>query len=221
MNVNKLKIHIISDLVCPWCVIGYKNFKISEKILKNKITLEIDWKPYQLHPNIPANGIDKFTYLNNKGISSQSKNTTKYLKELGTNLGFIFNFNKAKKIPNTLQAHRLLELIQDKTLKSKVVEYMFISYFTDGVDIGSKEKLLNIGKKAELEDSLLERFISSNEGLREVEEEENFYREKNISGVPTFMINNQYILQGAQESETFVSFLNRINQKVEERTKIS
>ena len=221
MNVNKLKIHIISDLVCPWCVIGYKNLKISEKVLKNKITLEIDWKPYQLHPNIPADGIDRQIYLNNKGVSSQSKNTAKYLKELGTKLGFTFNFKKAKRIPNTLQAHRLLELIQDKALKSKVVEYMFVSYFTDGIDIGSKEKLLNIGKNAELEGSLLERFISSNEGLREVVEEENFYREKNISGVPTFMINNQYILQGAQEPETFVSFLNRINQKVEERTKIS
>ena len=116
MNDKKLTIDIVSDVVCPWCVIGYKNLRIAENILKDDLILRIDWKPYQLHPYVPEEGIERSLFLKNKFGSFSTvnrKRDSEHLEKLGREVGFVFNFKKAKKIPNTLQSHRLIELFTD------------------------------------------------------------------------------------------------------------
>ena len=220
--MTKLQINIVSDIVCPWCVIGYKNLKQAELLINDEIKLDIDWQPYQLHPDIPKNGINRKTFLTKRyGQPSNEKGASDHLKKLGAEVGFKFNFYKNKIIPNTMQAHRLLELVESRVSKSILAENLFDSYFTLGVDIGDKNNLLDIGKKSCINENILKIFLDSDEGLKEVKKKEEKFRNKNLPGVPTFIINDQYIMQGAQEPLTFVAFLKRIRDKVEDRKSLS
>ena len=107
--MDKLKIDIVSDVVCPWCVIGFINLQKAIKELKDQIEFEINWKPYELHPEIPQNGYDKKLYLQQKfGDLSGRQSPYKQIEEIGDALGFEFNFSKTERIPNTFNAHRLL-----------------------------------------------------------------------------------------------------------------
>ena len=116
-----------------------------------------------------------------------------------------------------MQAHRLLELVESRVSKSILAENLFDSYFTLGIDIGDKDHLLDIGKKSCIKENILKIFLDSNKGMKEVIKKEEEYRNKYLPGVPTFIINDQYIMQGAQEPLTFVAFLKRIRDKVEDR----
>ena len=120
-----------------------------------------------------------------------------------------------------MQAHRLLELVESRVSKSILAENLFDSYFTLGVDIGDKNNLLDIGKKSCINENILKIFLDSDEGMKEVKKKEEKFRNKNLPGVPTFIINDQYIMQGAQEPLTFVAFLKRIRDKVEDRKSLS
>tara|TARA_B110000014_G_scaffold264474_1_gene266536 strand:+ start:10145 stop:10813 length:669 start_codon:yes stop_codon:yes gene_type:complete len=218
--LQKLTIDIVSDIVCPWCVVGYKNLKVAQRFLKKEITLEINWRPYQLHPEIPPEGIDKKLFFKNKNhFNSPPRDNSKHLIKEGLNHGFIFNFKKPKLVPNTLQSHRLIELTKDLELKSNLAESLFTHHFTHGTNISSKEELLKIAKEIGIEQSLLDKFMNTNDGLETVIKEERSYRERDISGVPTFIINDQYLLQGAQHHETILSFLRRIKIKVENKNR--
>ena len=220
--MTKLQINIVSDIVCPWCVIGYKNLKQAELLINNEIKLDIDWQPYQLHPDIPKNGINRKTFLTKRyGQPRNEKGASDHLKKLGEEVGFKFNFYKNKIIPNTMQAHRLLELVESRVSKSILAENLFDSYFTLGVDIGDKNNLLDIGKKSCINENILKIFLDSDKGMKEVIKKEEEYRNKYLPGVPTFIINDQYIMQGAQEPLTFVAFLKRIRDKVEDRKSLS
>ena len=107
--MHKLKIDIVSDVVCPWCVIGFKNLQKAMIELQKEIEFEINWKPYELHPEIPENGYDKKLYMQQKfGDHAGSFSPYKQIEELGKELGFEFNFSKSERIPNTFRAHRLL-----------------------------------------------------------------------------------------------------------------
>ena len=106
--MDKLKIDIVSDVVCPWCVIGFKNLQKAMKEKGNEIDFEINWKPYELHPEIPENGYDKELYMQQKfGDSSGRASPYNQIKEIGKSLDFDFNFSKTKRIPNTFNAHRM------------------------------------------------------------------------------------------------------------------
>ena len=102
MFTNKLKIDIVSDVVCPWCVIGYRKLCMAMNDLKEEVTFDINWKAYQLHPEIPKEGFDKEEYKKIKfGDSSASKDRFNFIAEEGKKVGIEFNFNKSQNLPNT------------------------------------------------------------------------------------------------------------------------
>ena len=124
--MDKLKIDIVSDVVCPWCVIGFINLQKAIKELNNQIEFEISWKPYELHPEIPQNGYDKKLYLEQKfGDLSGRQSPYKQIEEIGNSLGFKFNFSKTDRIPNTFNAHRLLWKSKKEGLQTKLSETIF------------------------------------------------------------------------------------------------
>lgn len=212
--MDKLKIDIVSDVVCPWCVIGFKNLQTAIKQMSNEIDFEINWKPYELHPEIPKNGYDKKLYMQQKfGDASGRASPYNQIKEIGKSLGFEFNFSKTERIPNTFSAHRLLWKSKEFNLQTELSEALFEAYFTDGKDIGSDEVLAGIAQEVGMDKLEVLRFLSSKEGGQETADEEMEFIEKSIGAVPTYFINEKYIIQGGQEPETFVSFLNKILSK--------
>ena len=215
--MDKLRIDIVSDVVCPWCVIGFINLQKAIKELNDRIEFEISWKPYELHPEIPQNGYDKKLYLEQKfGNSYGRQSPYKQIEEIGSSLGFEFNFSKTKRIPNTFNAHRLLWKAGKDGLQTELSQALFKAYFTDGRDVGSIEVLSDIAHEVGMKKLETKEFLNSKEGGQETADEEMSFIEKSIGAVPTYFINNKYIIQGGQEPETFISFLNKILVKEKE-----
>ena len=217
--MDTLKIDIVSDIVCPWCVIGFRNLKKAMEELKSEIDFEISWKPYELHPEIPQEGYDKKLYMQQKFGSSDSKSRYDEIAEIGKSLNFNFNFSKTERIPNTFMAHRLLWKFEEYKLQTELSEALFEAYFTNGLDIGSKEILAQISESVGMDKDEILNFLDSKEGGEETADLEMNFIEKSISAVPAYFINDKYIIQGGQEPETFVSFLRKIIQKENETNK--
>ena len=215
--MNTLKIEIVSDVVCPWCVIGFRNLKKAIKELENELSFEISWKPYELHPEIPEDGYDKELYMQQKFGSSSRSGVYDEIVGIGKDLEFDFNFSKTKRIPNTFLAHRLLWYAEQKNVQNELSEALFYAYFTDGKDVGSVEVLAKIASGVGFNESDVITFLESDIGAKEVENQELDSIERSIGAVPTYIINDQYLIQGGQQPETFMSFLRRIQLKEQEK----
>ena len=211
MNRSQLKIDIVSDVVCPWCAIGYKKLSEAMTQLDDEISFEVNWKPYELHPEIPKEGFDKKEYYKIKfGESSGSNDKFNFISEEGKKVGLEFNFKKSKNLPNTFLAHRLLWLCRSKDLQDVLAEALFHAYFTDGRDVGNTDELIEISSENGLNREEIKEFFQTNIGHEEVLREENRAREMNIFSVPTYIFNKKYLLVGGQESDTFKAYIKKV-----------
>ena len=211
MNRSQLKIDIVSDVVCPWCAIGYKKLSKAMTQLDDEISFEVNWKPYELHPEIPKEGFDKKEYYKIKfGESSGSNDKFNFISEEGKKVGLEFNFKKSKNLPNTFLAHRLLWLCRSKNMQDVLAEALFYAYFTDGRDVGNTDELIEISSENGLNREEVKEFFQTNIGHQEVLREENRAREMNIFSVPTYIFNKKYLLVGGQESDTFEAYIKKV-----------
>ena len=211
MNRSQLKIDIVSDVVCPWCAIGYKKLSKAMTQLDDEISFEVNWKPYELHPEIPKEGFDKKEYYKIKfGESSGSNDKFNFISEEGKKVGLEFNFKKSKNLPNTFLAHRLLWLCRSKDMQDVLAEALFHAYFTDGRDVGNTDELIEISSENGLNREEIKEFFKTNIGHEEVLREENRAREMNIFSVPTYIFNKRYLLVGGQESDTFKAYIKKV-----------
>ena len=211
MNRSQLKIDIVSDVVCPWCAIGYKKLSEAMNKLDDEISFEVNWKPYELHPEIPREGFDKKEYYKIKfGESSGASDKFNFISEEGKKVGLEFNFKKSKNLPNTFLAHRLLWLCRSKDMQDVIAEALFHAYFTDGRDVGNEDELIEISSENGLNKQEIKKFLQTNIGHKEVLREENRAREMNIFSVPTYIFNKKYLLVGGQESDTFEAYMKKV-----------
>ena len=211
MNRSQLKIDIVSDVVCPWCAIGYKKLSEAMTQLDDQVSFEVNWKPYELHPEIPKEGFDKKEYYKIKfGESSGSNDKFNFISEEGKKVGLEFNFKKSKNLPNTFLSHRLLWLCRSKDMQDVLAEALFYAYFTDGRDVGNTDELIEISSENGLNREEIKEFFQTNIGHEEVLREENRAREMNIFSVPTYIFNKKYLLVGGQESDTFKAYIKKV-----------
>ena len=219
MNRSQLKIDIVSDVVCPWCAIGYKKLSKAMEDLNEEILFEVNWKPYELHPEIPTEGFNKEEYYKIKfGNSNGSRDRFNHLTEEGKKAGLEFNFDKSKNLPNTFLAHRLLWFSRSKDMQDVIAEALFHAYFTEGRDIGSINELISISTESGLQKSEIEDFLKTDIGSDEILREELRAKEMKIFSVPTYIFNKKYLLVGGQEADTFKSYMKKV---IEVDSKIS
>jgi predicted DsbA family dithiol-disulfide isomerase len=205
-----LRVDIYSDVICPWCFIGKRRLEKALCEPAGRYDRSITWHPFELNPDLPREGMDRKTYRAAKfGSWEASEKLDSQVAAVGTTDGIPFAFDRIQRTPNTFDAHRLIWLAQQESSQDVVVEALFQGYFIEGLDIGNRQTLINIAGAAGLDTGRVERFLTGNEDVASVREEQEKARRMGISGVPHFVINDAYALSGAQPSETFVSIFDR------------
>lgn len=207
-----MKIEVWSDIVCPFCYIGKRNFETALQQFEEAQSIKLEWKSFQLDPELPKGTTyaDTYRYLaERKGMSiAQAKEMTVGVAATGKNAGVALNFEKAI-VANTWDAHRLMHLAQSKGAGSRVKEALFRAHFTDGKDISAPGTLVELGKEAGLEETAVSAMLSSDTYAHEVAQDIQEARNIGIRGVPFFVFNRKYAVSGAQPPEVFLQTLQK------------
>ncbi|KAL3723409.1 hypothetical protein ACJRO7_035576 [Eucalyptus globulus] len=196
-----VRIDISSDTVCPWCCVGKKNLDKAIATAKDQFDFELKWHPFFLNPSAPKEGVNKKEYYLKK-FGSRSESMEARMHEVFRGIGLEYNMSGLT--GNTVDSHRLIYYAGTQGLEKqhKLVEELFIGYFTQGRYIGDREFLVEAAAKAGV-DGAAEFLDNPNNGLQEVNEELEQYS-SNISGVPHFVINGKHRLSGGQPPEVFL-----------------
>ncbi len=204
-----INIKVISDTICPWCYIGKKELDVAIDSL-SEINFTITYKPFQLDPTMPPQGVNRKKYIERKFGEDIAKEVGLRIIEAGSKVGINFNYEKIEITPNTLDSHRLIKWAEKENKQTEALELLFYSYFTEGLNIGDKDTLVNLAEKLELNTKEIKDNLNSEIDRKEIELEEWSYRDLGIAGVPTYIINEDIIVTGSQSSDTFVKLFNRI-----------
>jgi predicted DsbA family dithiol-disulfide isomerase len=193
-----LTIDVVSDVVCPWCYLGEK--RLEAALADESGPVAVRWRPYQLDPTIPAGGLDRAEYMENKfGKSGRLQSVHDNLTRLGAEVGVPFAFDQIKRSPNTLDAHRLIRWSASAGLQEKVVDRLFKAYFVEGRDIGDRAVLIEIAGQCGLDAKLVEKLLAEGADADLVRQEIEQAQAMGVSGVPFFILAGRIGVPGAQE----------------------
>jgi len=200
-----MKIEIWSDVMCPFCYIGKKNFEQALEKLPFKDEVEVEWKSFQLDPTLEL-GETKTTaeyFREKKGFpEEQAKQMTAQVIQMGKASGIDFNFERAL-ITNTFSAHKILHLAKKYGKSSEMEEQLFKAHFLNGENVGSIEVLSNLAEKLGISKDEALQTLSSEEFNDEVNQDVTEGRNNGVTGVPFFILNGKYAVSGAQPAELF------------------
>ena len=193
-----LTIDVVSDVVCPWCYVGEKRLEAALAEEPQPVTLR--WRPYQLDPTIPAGGLDRAEYMERKfGKSGRLQSVHDNLTRLGAELGIPFAFDRIKRSPNTLDAHRLIRWASSAGMQGAIVDRLFKAYFVEGRDIGDRGVLIEIAGEFGLVAKLVEKLLKDGADADLVRQEIEQAQGMGVSGVPFFIFGGRLGVPGAQE----------------------
>ncbi|PSR52736.1 DsbA family oxidoreductase [Adhaeribacter arboris] len=213
MAKSKIKIDIISDINCPWCYLGEARLQQALTQTNDQYVAEITFKPFELNPNAAPEGEDKQEYfIRHYGSEALPRlhASSKQLTEAGKAEGIVFNFEKADKVHNTFNGHRLIWLAGQYGVQVAVAKALFAANFTHGENVNDPAVLTLIGRQHGIPAEKLENFFATDEGKKEVKSLESWAQQVGISGVPAFIMNDQYLVSGAQPAETFLRVFEQI-----------
>ena len=207
-----MKIKIWSDIMCPFCYIGKRNFENALAQFSRADELEIEWKSFQLDPTIPKmkQRVDVYEYLaTSKGISIEdSKAMHENVVRMAKSVGLEYNFDRAV-IANSFDAHRLIQFAKSKGLGDEIEETLFAAYFTNGLDMSDLDTLAEIGGSIGLSPIELETILHSEDFSSEVQNDILEAQKYGVRGVPYFVLDDKYAISGAQPSSVFLEALEK------------
>ncbi|HWI29355.1 MAG TPA: DsbA family oxidoreductase [Stellaceae bacterium] len=199
-----MHIDIVSDVICPWCFIGKRRLGRA-LALRPEIEPEITWRPFQLNPDMPEEGMERRAYLAAKfGDDAHADRIYASVSEAGATVGIPFAFDRIRRTPNTQHAHRLIRYAAGQDRADAVVEALFSAYFIEGRDIGDPPTLVALAGEAGLEPAAAAAWLAGPESREEVVGEDRGARRLGINAVPCFIFERQYAVSGAQEPEFFL-----------------
>ncbi len=205
------RIDVISDVICPWCYIGKRQLERAEDLLeKNKLRFSVAWHPFQLNPDMPAEGVDRQQYRIAKfGSLERSRQMDQRITETAASVGIEFHLEKLIRTPNTVNAHRVIRLGAQKGVQDDVVESLFYGYFCGGADIGHAETLAELGHKGGLDYEEVLAMLASDEGKHEVLAGDEKAHHCGIQGVPSFALQGHVLFSGAVPGEEMADTFRR------------
>ncbi|WP_119275303.1 DsbA family oxidoreductase [Taklimakanibacter deserti] len=198
---DPITIDVVSDVVCPWCYVGKHRLEQALAMLPGR-KFAVFWRPFQLDPTIPKEGMPRQTYLERKFGRERLANLHKPLIEIGKAEGIPFAFDKITRSPNTLDAHRLLRWAHEAGKQNEMADRLFALYFVEGADIGSSDVLTKAAADVGLDAALVAQLLGTEADLDPVIAEINGAQKMGIGGVPTFILAGRFALSGAQPAET-------------------
>jgi len=206
-----MKVDIWSDIRCPFCYVGKKNFEKALEQFPGKEKIEVQWHSFQLDPNLKTqpekNSLDYFSEA--KGVSAeQAKEMYAHVYKAGKDAGIDFNFDH-QKVANSHRAHLLLQLAATKNLANETEEALFKAQLIEGKNIDDEATLIEIGNSVSLEEEDIKNALQSDEFGLAVSQDMMLARQMGISGVPFFVINDKYGVSGAQPAEVFTEVLDK------------
>ena len=207
------RLDIFSDPVCPWCFLGKANLDRALEAHADH-PFEVEWHPFQLNPGTPAAGVDKRAYLMQRfGSEGKLDQIHQHFRDIAAKAGVTMDPDTPQRIPNTLNAHRLIYWAGLEGRQTPMVSALFRAYWVEGRDIGDLTVLADIAAEAGMDRDMVARLLGTDADLAEIQTREAHARERGINAVPTFLIAGQYVLSGAQSPEVWSQVIEELAAK--------
>jgi predicted DsbA family dithiol-disulfide isomerase len=207
---SPLRIDIVSDVMCPWCIIGYRQLERALQLRGD--TAEVFWHPFELNPDMPPEGQDLREHLAEKygTTPEQSRGVRERLVAMGQELGFTFTYGDDMRIWNTFDAHQLIHWAagQDRAHQMKIA--LFAAHFTDGRNVADHAVLADVAAGIGLDRDAALQVLADQTHAAEVRERERFWTSQGITGVPAVVFDAKHLVTGAQGVENYVRILEQV-----------
>jgi predicted DsbA family dithiol-disulfide isomerase len=203
----RLAIEIVHDLVCPWCFLGVRRLM---RTLRRRpdLLFDLTWRPFLLNPDMPRSGMSRPDYVIRKfGGEDRARRLYSSIAEIGRTEGMLFRFDRIRRTPSSVDAHRLVRYAARYGQADAMVEALFSAHFTDGLDIGDHTMLVAIGTASGLDGAATKRFLASDAEMDAVYADNLRAHRLGINGVPCFVISGRHAIAGAQEPEVIERLL--------------
>ncbi len=210
-----LRIDIVSDVVCPWCIIGYKQVEKALTMLDQPVAAETWWHPFELNPNMAVEGEDTAEHIARKYGSTpeQSSANRQRLTDIGESLGFAFNYGEGMRIYNTFKAHKLLTVFGSERgwrAQTAMKLALFKAYFQDRHDVSDEAVLLDIAEAQGMDRDVAAAWLADETLTQTVRSEQAQWLDQNITGVPAIVFDQKFMVPGAQSAETFADVISKV-----------
>lgn len=205
-----MRIDVYSDTVCPWCYLGKRRFELAVAA-RPQYVIKVTWRPFELNPDLPAQGVDRAGYLTAKlGDPGRIAEAHAELQRQGEASGIAFRFDLIERVPNTRRSHLLIAHAARSGRQAAVIDRVMRAYFEEGCDIGDLEELVRLGVDAGLTENDSRSALVLREGQDGVVAAERHAAALSITGVPTFIFDGQYTISGAQEVGILAGILDQV-----------
>ncbi|WP_129777899.1 DsbA family oxidoreductase [Peristeroidobacter soli] len=207
-----LKIDFVSDVSCPWCVIGLKSLEQALAQLGPDVSANIHFQPFELNPQMAPEGEDIIEHIGKKYGSTpeQMEASREGIRARGAELGFTFNMEKRGRIYNTFDAHRLLHWAELEGRQLELKRALFEAYFTDGRNPSDHEVLIDVASRVGLDAQQAREILASDRYAADVRQREQLFGQLGIRAVPSVIVNDKYLIQGGQPVAVFEQALRKI-----------
>lgn len=208
-----IRVDIISDVVCPWCIVGYRQLKQAADA--TGIEIETYWHPFELNRDMSPEGENLREHIMRKygSTAEQSAQARQQLASIGEPLGIDFQFGDDSKIVNTFAAHQLLHWAQDAGKSQDLKLALLDAYFTQGQDVSQPEVLADAAASVGLDREEALAVLNEQRFAETVREKEDFWTSRGVSSVPTMVFDAKHATSGAQGAETFARVLTHLAQE--------
>ena len=219
-DILPLRIDIVSDVVCPWCIIGYKQVEQALTLLDTPVVAETYWHPFELNPNMPLEGEDTAEHIARKYGSTpeQSRANRQRLVDIGDSVGFAFNYGDGMRIYNSFKAHKLLTIFGAERgwqAQTALKLSLFKAYFQDRLNISDDAVLLDLAEAQGMERDAAAAWLADEVLAETLRKELAHWRDQDITGVPAIIFDHKFMVPGAQSAETFADVISKILAKRE------
>lgn len=209
-----IRLDIFSDPVCPWCLIGKANLDRAMESRPNH-PFQVQWHPFQLNPDMPKEGVGHVDYLAAKfGSREKAVQAMLQVAEHAKTAGAEIDMEKVTRLPNTLDAHRVIHWAGIEGRQTAMVARLFKAHWREGADVGDPTTLARLAGEVGMDAAAVARLLATDADSDDIRARDMDARQKGVNAVPTFLIAQQYVVSGAQPVEMWQQVIDELAEKI-------